>query len=374
MIDYLASLTSLPNLHPALVHFPIALVFSAIVVEVGSLLWRRQVWLERTAALLCGFAWLSAGAAYLAGRSAADSVGGIPARAEGVLADHADYALWALIVITLSTILRVTSSARDRKLAVSRFGALRSVGVLALLVAAALIACTADLGGSLVYLHGVAVTSSGQKNGAEQNLVVVNEIHSSGKTHPVKKTADGSLIWQPNAGDESPLGAILHPAKNGTFESIRVAELSGEEPRIRFEVSGFVVLCFPETFGDVAIEAAVDLSEFEGSFGLGHHIQSVEDGVYFSINSTMLATLTRRGGSDAKEFDRELVSDRLGVATLSTSVAGSHLKGQINGEVVVHGHGPSGEAGRVGILVDGRGVIGIDRIIVTPLSDGKRTS
>ena len=133
MIDVLASLTSLPNLHPALVHFPIALIFSAVVVEVGSLLWRRQVWLERTATLLCGFAWLSAGAAYLAGRSAADSVGGISARAEAVLADHSDYALLTLIVITLSTILRVTSSARDRNFAISHFGALRSVGVLALI-------------------------------------------------------------------------------------------------------------------------------------------------------------------------------------------------------------------------------------------------
>ncbi len=340
------------------------------MVEVGSLLWRRQVWLERSAALLYGLAWLSAGAAYLAGRSAADTIGGIPPRAEAVLADHADYALWTLIVLSLSAILRVTASAQNRKLVVSRFGVVRSIGVLTLLVSATLIACTADLGGSLVYLHGVAVSPPGRQAGAEQDPVVVDGPPSSGDAHPIERTADGSLIWRPNAGDASPLGTILHPAENGTFESIRLAEPSGEGPGIRFEVLGFAVLCFPETFEDVAIEAAVDLSKFEGTFGLGHHIQSLENGVYFNVDSTMWAALTRRGDNDPKEFDRALVSERLGVATVSTSVAGSHLKGQVNGQVAVHGHGSSGEAGQVGILVDGRGEIRIERVVVTPLNDG----
>lgn len=369
MIDYLASLTALPNLHPALVHFPIALVFTAVAVEVASLIWKRHVWLERSAALLYGFACVSAGAAYLAGRDAADTIVGIPPRAEAVLANHSDFALWTLIVITLSAILRVTSSVIDRKLAVSRIGVIRSAGVVALLVAAALIARTADLGGALVYLHGVAVTPSGPGSLTERDPVVADGTTSSGESPSLEKTADGSLFWRPNGEDASPLGTIFNLPENGTFESIKVVAPSGEGPGIRFEVSGFAVLCFPGTFGDVAVEAVVDLSDFEGTFGLGHHIQSAENGVFFTVESTMWVALTRRGEKETKKFDHAIVSKRLGVATLSTSVAGGHLKGQVDGEVAVHGHGSSGEAGQVGILVDGRGEIRIESVAVTPLSD-----
>ena len=371
MIEFLTSLTALPNLHPALVHFPIALVFSAVAVEAASLLLKKQVWLERTAALLCGLALVSAGAAFLAGRSAADTVRGIPAGAEAILAEHSDYALWTLVVLALATALRVTASAGDRNRSVSRFGVMRSIGVLALLIGATLIACTADLGGSLVYKHGVAVATSG----FEPNLELAtrgpaDERPVSGVGQELISMEDGSLVWRPDSVNPSPLGTILLAPENGTLEAIEISERSDGLPGLQIEVSGFAVLNFSETFGDVAIEATVDLSGFQGTVGLGHHINSVENGVFFTVDSSRQASLTRRQVGSKNEFDSAPVTELSVPTTLSTSVAGSHLKGQVNGQVVVHGHGSSGDDGQVGILVDGRGYIGIERITVTPLSQG----
>ena len=371
MFEFIASFTALPNLHPSLVHFPIALVFTTIVVETASLLLKKQVWLERTAALLCGLALASAGAAYLAGRNAADTVRGIPAGAEALLAEHSDYALWTLIVLALATVLRVTASAGDRDRAVSRFGILRSIGVLALLVAATLIACTADLGGSLVYQHGVAVASSDLRvNAAGMLPAAIDEPLATEMAQVVTTREDGSLFWQPESADPSPFGTVLRPAQNGTLDAVEISGQSSGEAGLVIDVSGFAVLCFSETYGDVAIEAVVDLSRFEGTVGLGHHILSVENGAYFTVDSSRQAYLTLRQGESRNEFDSALITDLPVRTTLSTSVAGSHLKGQVNGQVVVHGHGSSGDDGQVGILVDGSGYIGIERITITPLSHG----
>ncbi|MGH9751135.1 MAG: DUF2231 domain-containing protein, partial [Candidatus Polarisedimenticolia bacterium] len=52
MTDIFPSLGALPNLHAAVVHFPVALLVVAFAFDLGSFLLRRRVWIDRAAVAL----------------------------------------------------------------------------------------------------------------------------------------------------------------------------------------------------------------------------------------------------------------------------------------------------------------------------------
>ena len=78
--------------------------------------------------------------------------------AESVLADHEAQAVITLVVLAMVTLFRlmVTWLGRDdRRIKVGIF---RLLALPAVIAALAMLALTADLGGQLVYRHGVGVT------------------------------------------------------------------------------------------------------------------------------------------------------------------------------------------------------------------------
>jgi uncharacterized membrane protein len=163
MMSGFAGLGALPNLHPALVHFPIAFWVGAVVLDLACLLLRRRPWIDRAAATLYGFGAVGAGAAYVAGRRAEDGLLGVPATVQPFIATHADWAWWALIVLVGTAVPRllVTWRGRGRE----RLGSLapRYLVLLGAFAGTALLLGTADRGGALVYRHGVAVTPQASK-------------------------------------------------------------------------------------------------------------------------------------------------------------------------------------------------------------------
>lgn len=366
MFELLSSLTALPNIHPAVVHFPIALAFTALAVEVASLIIRRHVWLERSAALLYALAAGGAGVAYLAGRQAADTIGAIPARVEVALSDHADLALWTLIVLGIAAVIRVVASVGDRNRTSSRLGALRGVGLLALLVAAGLITRTADLGGALVFRHGVAVNaaepetpvSAAPQPAAEETAVDVGSRLLHGE--------NGGLEWRPLAVDVAALGEVISPGPGSDPAAVSAVAGAREGVGLELAVDGASLLVLPGTFGDVVIEAELDLGDFEGMVGLAHHAAAADIAVLFTVSTGGEASLLRRNGGEIEVFDSASVAAPSGVLALQSSVAGHHLKGFMDDQMVAHGHGDSGDPGRVGLFVDGRGVIRVLKVTVTP--------
>ena len=160
MIDDLTRLLTdpaFPSLHVLVIHFPIALICLAPVVDVGCLVLRGWVWLDRTATLLYVAGTIGAGAAYLTGDRAADALGGISPAAEATLADHHRFAVLTLIVLVIVSLLRLTVSwlaRNDRRISLGIF---RLVALPLALAGLLLVALTADRGGQLVYGHGLGV-------------------------------------------------------------------------------------------------------------------------------------------------------------------------------------------------------------------------
>lgn len=161
MIEALRALIEnpgVPSLHVVAVHFPIAFITFAPLLDLACLIFRDRVWLDRAAAALYLVGTLGAGAAYLLGERAAEAVGSMTPAAESVLADHEAQAVITLSVLAVATSLRlmVTWLGRDDRRI--RVGLFRLLALPAVIAALAMLALTADLGGQLVYRHGVGVT------------------------------------------------------------------------------------------------------------------------------------------------------------------------------------------------------------------------
>lgn len=160
MVDQIAAWLALPNLHPAVVHFPVALLLTALVADVTCLVVRRWPWVDRAATALYVLGTTGAGAAYLTGKAAAEGMWNVPGEPQAVLADHENGALLTLAAFAVVTVLRWTVSwlgRRDRRIQVGFF---RLAALVAAGAAAVLLVQTARLGGELVFRHGLGVTPS----------------------------------------------------------------------------------------------------------------------------------------------------------------------------------------------------------------------
>ena len=152
--------SSIPNLHALAVHFPVALLPVALLLDLGCLFARAKVWLDRSATTLYVIGTAGAGLAYLTGRAAAQGATGLPGEAGAVFADHRDLGLLTLGAYAVVTALRLIVSwlgRDDRRITVGFF---RLLAVVASAAALVLLVQAADRGGSLVYQHGVGQTAA----------------------------------------------------------------------------------------------------------------------------------------------------------------------------------------------------------------------
>lgn len=161
MLELLFAQNALPNLHPAVVHFPLALLITAAMLDITCVVTRKWPWLDRAATALWVLGAAALGAAYLSGDQAASTMGRISPSAESVLADHENLAKLTLIAFSVVAVLRLLVSwigRRDRQV---RVGFFRLVALAAALAAQLLLIATADRGGALVYRHGLGVEAAG---------------------------------------------------------------------------------------------------------------------------------------------------------------------------------------------------------------------
>ena len=138
-----------PNIHPMLVHFPIALLITAVFLDFFFLILKKD-WLRNSVMTLFILAALASLITYLSGGQAVDSVS-VPMNAELTASYHADWALYTLLYFSIYTAVRAFLF--WKKLDIKRFIAI--LLFLAGLAGSALLAKTADLGGKLVYKYGV---------------------------------------------------------------------------------------------------------------------------------------------------------------------------------------------------------------------------
>ena len=138
-----------PNIHPMLVHFPIAFFILAVFLDLLHLQYKKD-WIRNLSIALFIFAAFAGIVTYLSGRQAVDSVS-VPLSAELTASYHADWALYTLAYFIAYALVRAflfwKKMDNKRIVAIILF--------LAGLAGSVLLAKTADLGGKLVYKYGV---------------------------------------------------------------------------------------------------------------------------------------------------------------------------------------------------------------------------
>jgi uncharacterized membrane protein len=336
MDDTLLALTSLPTLHPALVHFPIAVSAVALLFDAALIIRLRCVLLEWSAAALWVLAAAGAAAAYAAGRAAADDTGALSARAEAVLASHADAALVTVTALGLLAAVRMWLARRDAGAEHVRRDALRGGALLGALVVQGLVAYTADLGGALVYRHGVAVAV--QHSEVMAPTATASSGHEPGTRSNLSHLEDGSLLWTPSAKGLS------------------------------LAVSGRTILQLPGSWEDVQLEMRLDTSGCEGSFALGARVEGHASGGLLRIRSDGAVQLVARQEGEERLLDEAESPLSGNERKIGLSAAGRHWKGFVDGQTVVHGHTQIPGPGRAALLLDGTGTMRLISVRISPVT------
>lgn len=138
-----------PNIHPLLVHFPIAILTLAVFVSLLEVFLTRD-WIIKSRLWLYILGSLSAIVAVLSGKAAADSVSP-PFSAEMTLSNHSDSAyivLWYFLAFTLIQLVLPRFIKIDKTWVRIAYFLIACFGL-------SLLITTGDLGAKLVYKYGV---------------------------------------------------------------------------------------------------------------------------------------------------------------------------------------------------------------------------
>jgi uncharacterized membrane protein len=152
--------SSLPNFHPLLVHFPVALFTAAFVLDTALVARFRVSWLDRSALLLYALAFVTSLATAVSGKLSADALSSsLSESALDVVGSHGDWAFLTVLLFFGALVLRLDVTWRGRGAPSPRIGRARLAALALALVAELGVLTTAGLGGELVYRYGVGVSS-----------------------------------------------------------------------------------------------------------------------------------------------------------------------------------------------------------------------
>lgn len=142
----------LPNLHPLVIHFPIALLITAAAVDLANIIFGRPRWETGMTTYLYTTGATFGLAAYVTGRDAATIVL-TPGPAHGLINDHWNWALLTTSYFAVFAAIRLSTHLAKVKWSWSSRFLLVVLG----LIGIAFLHQTAEKGGQLVYQHGVGV-------------------------------------------------------------------------------------------------------------------------------------------------------------------------------------------------------------------------
>ena len=324
-----------PNVHPLVVHFPIALLFVGALVDAVALVVRdKHPWVRTSAVGLYALGALGAAVAFLTGRDASDEMD-LPAQALTTLNAHADWALYLVWFACLYALLRVAALYWKREYQLAVHLPLALLGLVGLF----LVQQTAERGGQMVYQYGVAVAAVGGDHDGMEGMDM---------SAPEAAPPDTSVAARLDvlAGT---------PARGAVF-----TVMTGQPT--------FAVL--PDVVGDLEVRATLDLSGFTGTAALVHHVQDARTYDFLALDRPAAGDVTLRQGRVANGDETTMARGTApldGPAEIKAYAVGTHFRGYLGDEQLTHPHADAAPPGRVGLRLDGQGTVRVLALSATPV-------
>ena len=348
-----------PNVHPMLVHFPIALLCTAVLLDAVALVARKQAGLRVAAVLVYVLGAVGALASYLTGKDAGDAFL-LSGAANTVLTDHADWATMTVWFFGIYALVRLGVLWWDRE------GKKVAVWVPLLLIGAGglfLVYETAEHGAQMVFEHGVGVQAMAALEAQVQQQQAELD-RSRAQAEGPEVDDDGSWRWTPGAY----AAEAFHEAFSFRAGDIGVATRAeaDEDPAVALEPAGLPALfVFDQPLHSLQADLALNLDDFNGTLQIVHHVQDTLTYLFTEIAAgTMRQGRMQNGQADI--MDQKAFAGQ-GWQQIRVVADRTHFRAYAGGTLITHGHGPAPESGPVGLRLDGTGTVLLGRIDVQAL-------
>lgn len=345
-----------PNLHPLLVHFPIAILFVAVLLDVAGLILRQKPFWRQSAVLMYVLGGVAVVVTYLAGQQAADSVF-LSTDANALLTEHADLGLYTLWFFGVYALVRplVDFTALGKKMAVYIALIVIPAGGLFLLYE------TAEHGAELVFRYGAGVEAVDH---VVKTIEAPQDSSAAALSAPVV-TDDGGWSWKPTRSTAWK-SSMTFPAGGGDFSQTSIMDGGDRGEVLALTTDGSpAMFVFDRPLSDIQVDFAVNLDNFEGVVMLVHHFADVNNYHFTSVGNEEM----RLGRSENGDF--HLVDstpyEASGWITFRVVSDGTHTRAYAGEVLVSHGHGPIPGTGPVGLRLNGTGTVLLDFVRVQPL-------
>ena len=342
-----------PNIHPLLVHFPIALLSAAVLLDAIALLFRKKnPALHMGAVIIYVLGALGALAAFFTGRDAADSVQ-LPAAAQTVLTEHADLALWTVWFFGIYALIRIGVLLFDKKARVVLWLPLLLIGAGGLY----LVWETAEHGAQMVFQHGVGVQAVEVENPVEHEHDDHGDSHEdseadSSTTATPTVTENGSWTWQPTGSAEGMDRVFKWFSGSGEAASARIIEDRGSVLVLQPEDTP-QFFAYDQPLASLQADVSVNLDDFDGSLRLTHHVQDADNYSFLAVEDGVMKQGRVQNGETAIMDEKPFTPS--GWQTLRVVADKTHFRGYADGSLITHGHGDAPAPGTVGLRLEGTG-------------------
>ena len=347
-----------PNIHPLIVHFPIAILVTAGLANLISFFISKKWWDEAKNTILYAFGGIAAIIAYYTGKAAADTVF-LESEAQSVLTEHADWALWLVWFFVLYAILRLAFhwfSLFEKR-------SFKFIAFITVLPGLFMIYETAEYGGKMVFGYGVGTGQLIQNDEPLSEQASSNR-ENSGISSSFTKKGDGSWNWQINETSVSDLVSNFHWIEGSVQDLGPEVRQSRLELEAAEEPNFFVT---HESSQNIQMDAYLNIEKLDGEIRLAHHVQDTQNYDFVSLNSNGTIYQGRIRDGETTLFEEGSFEPQ-GTLYLRVVADGTHFRGYIDREMKVHGHGDAPAAGAVGIRLEGNGSVQIYSIELTPLN------
>lgn len=337
-----------PNLHPLVVHFPIALLAVAVLVDIIRLAKRKHASLNLTVQILYGLGTLGLIFAFLSGRLATETVE-VAGQAFTVLASHENWALATMIFFIAIFGLRFAAYwyQLDRRKSIS-------AGFIVLgLIGMGLVTITGDRGGELVFGHGVGVAAVEeiQRELDEKNDRLAKLESAAGP----QIEENGSWSWRIVPGAET---RILEDVTwlSGDPDAVQF-QLNEEDGRhnlsLTLEEEQELILVLEQEIGSVEGRILMLPDDFDGQISLLHNVRDAEHYQYLRYENGRMEQGQMLNGEDNMLGSGNTA--KTGWIEMRVQASGGHFYGHVNGEQILHPHATQMEPGNTGLKLKGSG-------------------